>query len=47
LYRDTVGKLLRHDTVDETLRYFDEFYKTINDPRAAKSHIIDACMGKR
>lgn len=47
LYRDEIGKLLRPQTVDETLRYFDDFYKTINDPREAKSHIMDACLGKK
>jgi len=35
LYRDPLGKLLRPNIVDETLRYFDEFYKTINDARSA------------
>jgi len=46
LYHDAVGKLLRPQIVDETLSYFDQFYKTINDPRAAKNDIIDACLGK-
>jgi len=43
LYHDDIGRLLRKSVVDETLRYFDDFYKTINDPRAAKSLIIDEC----
>jgi hypothetical protein len=47
LYHDEIGKLLRPQTVDETLRYFDEFYKTIDDPRALKSRVIDACLGKK
>ena len=46
LYHDRAGKLLRPQVVDETLRYFDDFYKTINDPREAKSAIIDRCLGK-
>ena len=40
---DTVGKLLRSTVVEDTRHYFDEFYKTINDPREAKASIIDAC----
>jgi hypothetical protein len=47
LYRDTVGKLLRAKTVNETLRYFDDFYSTIDTPRKSKDAIIDACLGKR
>jgi len=47
LYKDPLGKLLRPDVVDETLKYFDDFYRTINNPRSAKSEIIDACIGKR
>jgi hypothetical protein len=47
LYRDSAGKLLRPQTVDETLAYFDDFYKTINNPRDAKTDIIDACLGKK
>lgn len=46
LYHDAVGKLLRPKVIDETLAYFDEFYKTINDPSSAKYRIIDACIGK-
>ena len=41
LYHDPIGKLLQPDVVDETLKYFDEFYKTINNPKSAKSDIID------
>ena len=47
LYRDPLGKLLKPDVVDETLKYFDEFYKTINEPRRAKMDIEEACLGKR
>jgi hypothetical protein len=46
LYRDPIGKLLRPGLADETLKYFDDFYKTINDPRAAKDDIMDRCLGK-
>jgi hypothetical protein len=44
LYRDPIGKLLPENTVKETLEYFDEFYKTINNPRSAKNEIIGACI---
>jgi hypothetical protein len=30
--------------VEETLKYFDEFYKTISDPRSAKREIINTCL---
>lgn len=46
LYRDPLGKLLRPGLADETLKYFDDFYTTINDPRAAKEAIMDQCLGK-
>ncbi|HJP86599.1 MAG TPA: hypothetical protein VJ852_11445 [Gemmatimonadaceae bacterium] len=47
LYRDPIGKLLDDDTVRETLKYFDEFYETINDSRSAKRQIIQACIDRR
>ena len=37
LYHDPIGKLLPPDIVDETLKYFDEFYKTINNPKDAEA----------
>jgi hypothetical protein len=43
LYTDEIGKLMDQGTVKETLRYFDEFYETINDPRAARRSIVQAC----
>ena len=43
LYSDTVGKLMDRGTAKETLDYFDDFYKTINNNRAAKREIIEAC----
>ena len=42
---DPVGKLLKPNVVKSTLSYFDEFYKTINDSKAAQRDIIDACLG--
>jgi hypothetical protein len=47
LYRDSLGTLLRPDVVKETLGYFDDFYKTIGDPRSAKAEIMDQCLGRR
>lgn len=47
LYQDPIGKLLDDGTVRGTLKYFDEFYETINDPRSARRQIIDACIGRR
>ena len=44
LYRDDVGKLLDQGTVKETLRYFDDFYETINNVRSAKRSIIGSCI---
>ena len=46
LYHDDIGALLAPRIVDETLKYYDEFYKTINDPRAAQRSVLDDCVGK-
>jgi len=46
LYSDEIGKLMNRGTVRETLRYFDEFYETINDPRSARRSIIKSCIGR-
>jgi hypothetical protein len=46
LYRDPVGKLLPDDDVKETLQYFDDFYKTIDNPKSAKRDIMDQCSRK-
>lgn len=46
LYKDSLGALLRPGIVDETLKYFDDFYKTINNQRSLKNEIMDACIGK-
>jgi hypothetical protein len=43
LYHDDVGKLLKPDVVDQTLKYFDDFYRTINDKRAARREILENC----
>ena len=44
LYQDDIGKMMRKDVVDQTLKYYDDFYKTINDPRAANREIVKACI---
>jgi hypothetical protein len=44
LYSDEVGSNLDRTVAKETLKYFDEFYRTINDPRSARRNIIDACI---
>jgi hypothetical protein len=46
LYNDEIGKLMDPGTVKATLRYFDEFYETINDPRSAKRSIIAPCIAR-
>jgi hypothetical protein len=46
LYSDEIGKLMDQGTVKETLRYFDDFYATINDPRAARRSIIQSCLSR-
>jgi hypothetical protein len=45
LYGDSIGKLMDKGRVRDTLHYFDEFYETINDQRAAKRSIIESCLG--
>ena len=47
LYQDQIGKLMRKDVVDQTLKYYDDFYKTINDPRTAKREIVESCITGR
>lgn len=44
LYSDPIGSRLPKSYVEQTLKYFDEFYETINNPRRAKNQIIDACL---
>lgn len=47
LYRDSFGNLLKPNDVQNTLKYFDDFYETINEPRFAKRYIVEACLGGR
>jgi hypothetical protein len=43
LYRDSLAAGMKPDVVNKTLKYFDEFYSTINNPRDAKNEIVSAC----
>lgn len=45
LYGDQVGNLLDRRVAKETLQYFDEFYRTINDSRSVRRQILQACTG--
>lgn len=45
MYRDEIGSKLKPEVVQRTLKYFDEFYETINDPRRAQREIVEACLG--
>lgn len=47
LYRDPIGQLLKESIANETLKYFDEFYRVINSPRVFKSEVVDACLGRK
>ncbi len=47
LYSDSIGALLTHDNVKSTLEYFDDFYRVIDNPKKAKSEIIEGCLGRR
>jgi hypothetical protein len=47
LYDDPIGKLMRKDYVESTLKYYDEFFKTINNPRDANREIVKSCITGR
>ena len=45
LYRDELmGPLMKPNVVASTLKYFDDFYAVLSDPRRAKRAIIDECL---
>ena len=44
LYSDSIGKLMDRGDARQTLRYFDGFYETINNPRAARRSIVEECI---
>lgn len=43
LYNDKIGQLLNRRVADETLKFYNDFYKTIDDNRRAKREILDSC----
>jgi len=46
LYSDPIGKLMDQGTVRSTLKYYDEFYETINSPRLIKRNITALCIDR-
>lgn len=44
LYSDPIGKRINPKIVESTLKYFDDFYKTMNDTRRAKKEIVEDCV---
>ena len=45
MYKDELmAPLMKPNVVANTLKYFDEFYATINDPKRAKRYIVDECL---
>ena len=46
LYDDRVGQLLRLDVVNDTKKYFDEFYRVINDRELARLEILTRCLAR-
>jgi len=44
LYRAQPG--LEEKRVKQTLDYYDDFYKTINDPRATRREMMSLCQGQ-
>jgi hypothetical protein len=45
LYSDPLAAAVTPTVVKETLKYFDEFYAVINDPKKAQREIVEACIG--
>jgi hypothetical protein len=45
LYSDPLAVSLKPGVVKETLKYFDDFYSVINDPRKSQREIVKACLG--
>lgn len=45
VYRDSLSAAMKPEVVARTLKYFDEFYATINDPKKAQRNIVGACLG--
>ena len=45
LYTQTPPPGLKPDVVKKTLKYFDDFYSTINNERLRKRFIVEECLG--
>jgi hypothetical protein len=45
LYSDSLAAPLKPDVVKRTLKFFDDFYEVINNPRLAKRMIVESCLG--
>ena len=44
-YKDSLmATVMKPNVVNNTLKYFDEFYETIENPRNAKRLIVEACL---
>lgn len=46
LLTDSIGALMGKDERNDSRDYFDSFYQTINEPRALKREILEACLGR-
>ena len=44
LYSDSIGKMLNPKVVEQTLHYYDDFFKTISDPKRARKEITEDCV---
>ena len=44
LYSDEIGQLLDPKYREETIKYYDDFYKTINDRGLARDRIVRSCL---
>jgi hypothetical protein len=44
LYDDQIGKLLRLDVATDTRKFFDEFYRIINNRELAQLEILSRCL---
>ena len=43
LYDDPIGKLLRWEVANDTRKFFDDFYRVINDTALARVEIMERC----
>ena len=45
LYSDDIGKLISGNGARESIKWFDDFYSDMSNPRVVKSEILDKCRG--